>query len=89
VSYASKLKQFTILTLLVLIISGCQGLPIPDLALVAPITNVGDEAEAITNIDNGPSTFWMLLCIIGWMAPSPNEIFRSVANFILKLFGRN
>ena len=73
----------------VLLLSACSGLPLPGITAVAPITNVGDEAETITNIENGPDVFWQVLLILGWMAPSPQEIFRAIANFILKLFGRS
>lgn len=88
-SYVSKLKQLMTLTLLVLIISGCQGLPLPGITAVAPITNVGDEAETITNVNNAPDLFWQIMLVVGWMAPSPSEIFKGVGNFILKLFGRD
>ena len=83
-----RLVRLTILMLLAMTISGCQGLPLPGVTAVAPITNVGDEAETITNIKNAPDVFWQLMMILGWMAPSPQEIFKGVASFILKLFGR-
>ncbi len=94
-SYVSKSLQLMTLTLLALAISGCSGMPLPSLGVVAPITNVGDEAETITHIQNGPDYFWQMLCIIGWMAPDPYKIWegikaamKSVANFILAFFGK-
>ena len=76
-----------LLTLMALV--GCSGLPLPGITAVAPITNVGDEAETITNIQNDPGLVWWLLMIVGWMAPSPNEIFKGLGSFLLKLFGRD
>lgn len=75
------------LFVVVLLLSGCS-LPIPGLTAVAPITNIGDKAEVINTVNNQPSTFWQLMMILGWMAPSPQEIFKGFGNFILKLFGR-
>lgn len=79
--------KWTTLLLVVLLLTGCSGLPLPGLTAIAPITNVGDKAETIIN--NQPSTFWQLLMILGWMAPSPTEMTKGLGNFILKLFGRN
>lgn len=77
-----------LIIILVLVMAGCSGFPIPGITAVAPITNVGDEAQTINNIDNAPSMFWWLLMIVGWIAPSPQEIFKGLADFILKLLGR-
>lgn len=85
-----------VLILFTIMLVGCQGLPLPGVTAIAPITNVGDEAETITKITNGPDIFWQMLCIVGWMAPDPFKIwdgvkgvFRSLGHFILKLFGRS
>lgn len=83
------MKRWLGVVFAVAFLTACQGLPLPGITAVAPITNVGDEAETITNINNAPDTFWWILMILGWIAPSPQEIFRGVGNFLLRLFKRN
>lgn len=89
--------KLLILFILSLFIYGCQGFSIPGITAVAPITNVGDDADTITKttVNNGPDYFWMAMCIIGWMAPSPRRIWsgvmdvmRGFGDFILKILGR-
>lgn len=55
---------------------------------------VGDTVGTINNM--GPTMFWQLLCIIGWMAPSPAVIYKelkslmsSFGSWVLKLFKRS
>ena len=39
------------------------------------------------NVEQVPLHF-MILMILGWLMPTPTEIFKSTKDFILKLFGR-
>lgn len=84
------MKRLLGVVAVVMLLTACQGLPLPSITAVAPITNVGDDAETITNttVNNAPDTIWWILMIVGWMAPSPQEIFKGLGNFILKLFKR-
>ena len=44
---------------------------------------VGDTVGTINNM--GPTVFWQLLCIIGWMAPSPATIYKEVKSLFYSL----
>lgn len=80
------MKRWLGVVFAVAFLTACQGLPLTG---ITAVTNVGDEADTITNINNAPDTFWWILMILGWIAPSPQEIFRGVGNFLLRLFKRD
>lgn len=83
-------KEWVVLAFVILL-SGCELVgALPGITAVAPITNIGDEADTITRTTNNHTDYvaW-LVALVGWIAPSPSEIIKSCANFILKLFGRS
>ncbi len=59
----------------VLLLTGCGAMPLPTIMPIVPITNIGDEAETITNVTNTDYLAW-LVAIIGWMAPTPSNIWK-------------
>lgn len=75
-----------LLLVFVTLLVGCAGMP-TGLTAVAPITTVGDEAEVINHTTNVDYLAW-LLAVVGWMAPSPCEIWKALTDFILRLVGR-
>jgi hypothetical protein len=64
----------------------------------AIVGNIGDTQQmSVQSLSGGVTTNntqevpieFMLLLILGWLMPTPTEIFRGSKNFILTLFGRS
>ena len=74
---------------LVLLLSGCSAMDLlslgsgggPSLEVDTTLgdknqeVQVGDKAESITNVQEVPMEF-MLLMVLGWLLPSPGEMWR-------------
>lgn len=63
----------------------------------AVVGNIGDTQNmSVQSLSGGVTTNntqeipieFMLLLILGWLMPTPTEIFRGTKNFVLTLFGR-
>jgi hypothetical protein len=91
------MRYILIVTVSLLLLQGCN--LIPDLSFIGVDAQVGGNRtidQAVVggdeigqqNINQNISPAMMLLMIAGWVLPTPQQMVGSVADFILRLFGR-